>query len=150
MLVQVSYHGGVGCRTTHKTDDSDAHVFTRVDIAHVLAWMEGVMPTPLYPHYIVCFISGPGHLRCVVSGLSVPLHGAPPSSLLTFTLPSYQGSSPQPATEQLQIVARDKYNQDQARPCRPVNRTSRYSTVPGEWPTLLKAPTRTALRISAN
>ena len=96
MLVQVSYHGGVGCRTTHKTDDSDAHVFTWVDIAHVLTWMEGVMPTPLYPHYIVCFISGPGHLRCVVSGLSVPLHGAPPSSLLTFTLPSYQGSSPQP------------------------------------------------------
>ena len=67
MLVQVSYHGGVGCRTTHKTDDSVAHVFTWVDIAHVLAWMEGIMPTPLYPHYIVCFISGPGHLRCVVS-----------------------------------------------------------------------------------
>ena len=74
MLVQVSYHGGVGCRTTHKTDDSVAHVFTWVDIAHVLTWMEGIMPTPLYPHYIVCFISGPGHLRCVVSGLSVPLH----------------------------------------------------------------------------
>ena len=69
MLVQVSYHGGVGCRTT---DDSVAHVFTWVDIAHVLTWMEGVMPTPLYPHYIVCFISGPGHLRSVVSGLSVP------------------------------------------------------------------------------
>ena len=132
MLVQVSYHGGVGCRTTHNTDDSVAHVFTWVDIAHVLA---------CYPHYIVCFISGPGHLRCVVSGLSVPLHHRAHFSLS----PSPVTRAPAPArAEQLQIVARDKYNQDQARPCRPVNGALRYSTVPGE------APTRTSFWILAN
>ena len=133
MLVQVSYHGGVGCRTTHKTDDSVAHVFTWVDIAHVLA--EESCPHPC----TLTILSASSQGRDTCGALSqVSVSPCTEHHRAHFSLsPSPVTGAPAPSqgTEQLQIVARDKYNQDQARPCRPVNGALRYSTVPGEAPT---------------
>ena len=107
--------------TTHKTDDSVAHVFTWVDIAHVLT----CCPHPCPLTILSASSHGPDTCGALSQCLSVSVSPRTEHHRAHFSLsPSPASSSPRPGTEQLQIVARDKYNQDQARPCRPVDGAS--------------------------
>ena len=144
MLVQVSYHGGVGCRTTHNTDDSDAHVFTWVDIAHVLA--EESCPHPC----TLTILSASSQGRDTCGALSqVSVSPCTEHHRAHFSLsPSPVTRAPAPSQPQSSSRLWREINITRTRPDH-VELSTGLREIP-QYPTLLKAPTRTAFRILAN